>query len=515
MDAKWLIAGVVLLALAAFSSAFSVESSADVVVIQGTQATVLFTATNNQAASGHLSFSTNLGELNGFFDTPVQAIGSGETKGTYFHVRAPDDFRGIKDLTITAQLCTGSPRTCSTQTKTLRVEVNPVNSEDQYRDSLPSGPQYVPAQPANTVWSNFVQTSYFDPTHYQVDLAFDPLVVTKAGEFQRIKILVQNRGAARQFDVAVQGDVSETHAVIFPSQATLQRSEAQEVFIDVNPANPGTYTLRLLVTADGRLVQGGYGVITVKANDVHDGTLQLFPPTTQVNRGDAFTIPARLTNAGTTSEDFDVRVNGELARTITIAAGSSQDFDLAVNTLNLEPGAHVLRVEAESANVKGSGDVPLFVKPAAVQDNPLAPVSALVTNDGNDTLKAIEGQVIGIPDSWTVVKGLPFDLAAGQTGNLTLYINRTTDDEAKAPILIVKSQGNEIERVKLPPIASRKANALTGLFTLVSNNALFLAGLIVLAIAIVLLAAQRRAQSDEREAYLAKLRRIRAEAIGA
>ena len=101
-------------------------------------------------------------------------------------------------------------------------------------------------------------TSTFDPTHYKVDVSYNPLVVTDAGEFQRVKLLVANRGAAKQFDLAVQGDVSETGAHLFPGQATLQRSEAQEVFLDLAPAKTGTYTVHVLVTTDGRIRAYGH-----------------------------------------------------------------------------------------------------------------------------------------------------------------------------------------------------------------------------------------------------------------
>lgn len=378
MNGRIVLAGILLVLFATFGSAFSLDASADQVVLQGTEGRVTLTALNDAGANARIAFSANLGEFTGAFDTPLTTAAPLQTVGTTFRFRAPDDFEGVKELTITAQACTlASTPTCKTATKRLTITAYS-NREPGTRHGLPYTEPYAPAQPANTRYSTVQTVAAFPSTGYAVDVTGPALASAPRDQLTRVKLTIANRGAARTFGVRAQADEG-TGATVFPDSITLQRGEAAIVFIDVVPRSTGAHTIKLFVSADGRTVPGGYSSFVARTPDERDVTLRLEGDAFSVAEGERVLVRGAVVNDGTRAEDVTLSVGDRFTSMLSVPAGSAQPFELEIDSAQLGVGEHLLRVVAEGRDLRGEGALRVTVKAkaAATGDAKLIPISVV------------------------------------------------------------------------------------------------------------------------------------------
>lgn len=521
------VLGAVLLLLAGLASALSLSSGADTVIVSGARADVTLWATSDLNTNGQMAFSAYAGDVNAFFDRPIVSVAPGETAAAHLIINAPDYFRGVKDVPVWVQLCALNNGTnCVVSSTTVRVVSYPYG--DSTTPASTASSTSIQTSPYRTVQTNgfvdgfpnqnnlvidstptygvtasrVVRTQYADPTSRSVDVTGDLHVSTPATQGARVKVTVANTGAAGDYDFVLTGDdASRLHAVASVSGARLQTNQAVSFYVDAFP-NPslsspsggatgpasagasraGRYNVVLQVQNAGQLVEGGYAVIQVDVSDVHQATLVLGQSSLEVVQGSSGELPLSITNTGTASETLQLVTPNFISgpASIVVGAGQTRSATLVVDAAKLDVGSYQVEIGAQNAFVSGKGAFTLNVNPAPVvvpTVSPAAPtvqdvltLEANVSNPSNATWFNVTAMLVGIPQNWTVTKAQAVSLAAGQSMSLQLVVNRTTDEEAPNPSLLILSDGVTVARQDLPKINSRTASGLTGLFTAGPNS---------------------------------------------
>jgi len=515
-----------LVLFASIGSALALNIESDSASIYGTTGSV-FVWLVNDAGEKSVAFSADTGILNSYFDDAFVTLPSYGAKGTRMHFSAPDCARGPWDVLIKAQV-TDSNGVQQTLSKRLRVFAYPSGNCPYHMSINTSEPAFtggVSTGDGSLVQSRLKLASYFDPTTFDVSLDAGACKLVKQGQFVRQRVWVSNRGAAGTFELRLVGPyVEKLNAGLSKSTVSLQRGEVKEIFVEATPSH----------SSHGRLfasVQAFYGGMTIAQEDVcfdmddyYDGFV-ILPSALNAKSCEPLSFEGILFNNGTSDDVYSISTSkGRVAiPQFSLEAGSNAAFRITIlpEEWKRVGGDNIVSISVNSdrsPHVGGSGDVLIKVAPcvepvAAVQvqqteqKDDLFKFVVRVQNDFDYALENVTIEMDGIPPSWQVLSDTGIVVPAGETRDVAVWLRQSTEEEAAAPVVLVKNNGTVVAQQNLAKIPAR-ASSLTGFITVaLSQNSWFIAALVLIALVVVILAG-RRGKTDE-ERYKEKIEELR------
>lgn len=517
-----------LLLIAATVSALSVKTSFDSAsVYYGREAKVFIWVVSDKPYDLYVSFSAQFQQqypygydLTGYFEDPHLVAEPLGAKGTYFRITPARNVRGSEYVTITARACNADASVCETASKQLLVILYPVGY-NYYLNSTAHGPWYVPAKPTgdgSPLASSVMFAEYFYPTNYAVDFLGGFVCKELApGDVARLKTTLFNKGVAGSFDMHLIGDRYALNAVMAQERVSLPTNGLQELFVDVAPSrNLGAGRYWVTVQALHNNIVLAEKDLCVDVVDRYEARLVL-PKTIRVSNCGVVQVTAKIINKGTRADTYALESDvGEVTPSeVTVEAGREQAFKIIIDGTRLELGVTPLVVTANSlqgidvAPFKAGSLVEVIPCPPAPpagevrvnksESEDLIKLVVMVENPAAEPLKNVSIEVSGLPTRWEVTGEKNVVIPPKTTRPITLFIRRTTDEEAKGVVVTVKS-GDEVIAVKEIPKIEAHATGLTGFFTLaLSQNLWFIALIILIALLIVVLAGRRKMERELKE----------------
>ena len=501
-------------------SIVSLNTEADYAIIQGTQGELRVWATNNANETRFVSFSAYVGELTAFIDEPFAALQPNAAKETYLRFNAPDCFRGVEDVYLTARSCNADGTSCAERTKTIHVFVTPTADCSYHINGSIGVEAYTAPLVRGRPSSTLTYVKYFDPTEYDLRVSgAEKCIDFYAGDWKRVQMTLLNRGAAGTFDLRLLGDTDKVNAMLGSDYVSLTRNDASDVFIDVQPGRvSGRYWVTLQVL---------YGVSVITEKDVcinvvdkYEAAL-LLPKYMRVPDCSGATIKALVENKGTAEDEYAIMSDSFATpsdETITVQAGDRGTFDVAIDASQLKQGVTTLHVGIASVETKkmvaeATTDVEVVSCAAASKVNATQTqqadslrISVAVVNDLDAPLENVSAHITGIPAAWKVQAESGVTIAPNSSRNITVIVTPTTSEEAVAPHLVVTAGDRVVGEQALPPI-SPKAAGLTGfVVTALSQNMLLIAVLVAIALLVIVLSGRRKTEEEE---YREKLQTIK------
>ena len=489
------------------ASALTLNSNSDHVSIRGTQGKVYFWLVNTDGIAKTAAFSADLGKLNGFFEDDGIIVPERGSKGTWLKFWAPLCFRGTERIGVKADVCDANGR-CEILEKTVLVAANPPEHCVDYDDRHVAVDTYVPPRgygDGSFASSNLIYASYFDPTDFEVEISgSDYCLKVKPGENARKPFTIINRGASSSFDLRTMGSENEVNAFVSPRGISLYRGEAKEVWVELRPewVEGGRHYVSLQVMRKGQIL--AETPICIEVEDVFEAQVKM-PQKVSGKQCEEISFQGTVENTGTARDSFAIVVPQNAQATpefIELNGGEKASFHISIPANSLKAGENDFLVTAKSSAKGLVGQADLHI--AAASCKITAPVQSVetkgdnvlemtvsVTNEFDTPLKSVTAVLEGIPQDWTIESSTIGSIAPGESGNITVKLKQTTDAEASSPVLVIKSEGREIARKPLQPIKP-SGGIITGLFTSLSQNSLFIALLVVGALLAVVLVSRSR-----------------------
>jgi hypothetical protein len=510
-------------------------------------ASVFVYATNLDSTAKTVSFSasSNGGLFELYYDYYDSSLAPRAARGATLHVTAPPNMRGCDSITVTATVCGANGGACETQSRSIRVDVQPSGESSYYIAGQDyCGSYYEPAlEPAGKrVYSRIEYAGYFDATNYEARFIDRPTACERVrpGEAAVFRASLLNAGAATSFDIRLLGDKDVLNAGISNSFVSLQRSEVAELSVSVSPthyAAPGRYYVEVQAQRNG---------VTLASRDVcveveHSYGVRLSAP----REVDATTcgiasFNAELENTGTGNDVFGIDVSEPdwaLVETQSVNArgGQKQIFEVKIDGTRLATGVYRLGIKAVSGQNpeprKVEDRVFVAVRVAAcVPKAPLAPAQTSVAkeekdevvkllvnieNPSDEPIDNVSVSLEGLPEKWSYVSESGFVVPAQSNKTLQVLVKRTTDEEAANVLLKIKSGDKVIGVQEIPRIQSR-ASGITGFFVAAGSNAWIIALIIIIALAVIVLSGRFSVGGQEKqdEVYASRLRSLKKQISG-
>ncbi|MFH0835167.1 MAG: hypothetical protein V1881_02395 [Candidatus Micrarchaeota archaeon] len=501
-------------------SVISLNTEADYAVITGTQGELRFWATNNADETRFVSFSAYVGELTAFIDEPFAALQPNAAKSTYLRFNAPNCFRGVENVYLTARSCNADGTSCAERTKTIHVFVTPTEECSYHINGSIGVDAYTAPLVRGGPRSTITYVKYFDPTEYDVRVSgAEKCIDFYAGDWKRVQMTLLNRGAAGTFDLRLLGDTDKVNAMLGSEYVSLTRNDASDVFIDVQPGrDSGRYWVTLQVL-------NGVSVITEKdvcinVNEKYETAL-LLPKYVRVPDCSGVVLKALVENKGTAEDEYAVMTDKFATASedvVTVQAGERGTFDVAIDASQLKPGVTTLHVgiasmETQKMVAEATTDLEVVscsaaskVEATQTQEAESVRVTVTVVNDLDTALDNVSASVVGIPATWKVQAEAGVSVAPQSSRNLTVIITPTTSEEALAPHLIVTAGDRVVGDQALPPISPKPAGLTGFVVTALSQNMLLIAVLVAIALLVIVLSGRRKTEEEE---YREKLQTIK------
>ncbi|MFH0971460.1 MAG: hypothetical protein V1835_02730 [Candidatus Micrarchaeota archaeon] len=519
MNFKHVATGILLILLAFVISVNAIElkASEDTIYISSTEGKVFVYVKNTATDDRNLYLSADGRELNAYIEPYEDIVHAGATGGAYVHVVAPDCFRGSEAIQIYAQLC--SDTACDSTSRKIVVNVEPARQCANYIDGYASSVQFVSGtscgatgcyqtQSIEPKRSKLVNAAYFDPTSYDVRVTGgDSCVDLKRGGIARVKLSLSNRGAAGNFDMRV---ISGSEVNAFPSKdyVSLQRSNAEDVYIDIKPdqdAAAGSHYATLQVLHLDEMV--AQKDVCIDLQDESRSTL-IVPDTVNARTSRGSTVQIEVSNDGTKQENYEVSVYSDVREAMAIIPeafvlkpGAKRYVDIEIDTSKLSKGNYKMHFVITTEEDELVADSLLkVVEDAAMQGSSVAveaqqsqkdnalEVTGVIKNDGDTDLTDLDVEVQGLPEGWKVSDIDPITVKANSEKQVKFEITMTSQEDA-SPKMVVKKGGYVLGVQSLPKI-SGKAGGFTGLFALNSQNVIL--GIVVLGVILLFFMVGRR-----------------------
>ncbi len=531
----------VILVLVGYATAFSLGVDSDSISFTSSTTGVIHVTIADAKYGDTVRLSADLNSLSGEFDESTLFISSNGAKSTNLRVQAKSQcVIGSDYVTVYAQIC--DKQDCQIASRQVNVQIRPsasTSSCSSYtnlnKQSLPETGFSCGETGCNAVTSSISYTSYFDPTVYV-------LSIRKAGErtcstfgtcyYQQLNPSGQvqldykiiNSGPQGDFKLRAVTNEDSLKVVLSQTKLSLQKFDEKLFYATIysDNAQAGMHKITIQVLKDNAVVaeyeefievRGAYKAqLSITNIDASGLTVSA------CNQNDFAALNGELTNTGVAIDSYAVTasVSGLVVSpsvTFRLKPGQAQGFNILVPVSKLSIGENSVLVNAKSINVEGKGVANVIVSPCGTKTidskqevkNEKTIVNAVVKNEFNTTLKNVEGRVTGIPANWTVSSN-SFDLAPGESKNLSVEITPTTSESADKPILEILAGGQVIATQQLPAINS--GNPLTGLFTAIGGVNLIYVILVVAAIAILGLYSKGFKKPDETQAYKQKIRSL-------
>ncbi len=531
------------LAFAPFAQAFSLStSSPNVGITSCTEGKAFVYAANPFTNDGTLSFTGSFGELSGYFESPSQLVPGGATRGTFVHFSSPQCFQGTQDATVFAQLCVNGE--CGVEQITIRVTVSPCSDcPGGIQTSTAPVDYYIPSAPSSTdgtmpLASGIYFSTQFDPSYYEINIYGKDEVDLRQGDDATVELSIVNEGAAGTFDLNLIGDTGRLEARVNSDYVSLARGEARTVTIDVQPATvTGKYCIALQATRQGGVVvQEKF--VCFNVYDKLGATIKL-PATISATRCDSVQFQAVLQNVGSAQDTYHLQAYPFAQVSfpyITLVPSETGYATVKVDANALALGRNQITIYAEGEardalngeTSKGQGTVDILVSDCVPKATQIAAPSqttqvsttqnpngtnvkfvAQVFNDGNETLEAVTANIIGLPEGWEVTPQEPngISVAPNETKNLTLFIKPASQDTAEG-LLEVRSGAEKLFSKTVKVDGKTGDVSLVGFFVLaLSDNLLFISVLILAALAVVVMGARKKYQTQVEAAKLDKVKK--------
>ncbi|MFH1780061.1 MAG: hypothetical protein ABH803_02865 [Candidatus Micrarchaeota archaeon] len=496
---------LLLIALLPLVTSLSVYASDDSITLSGTEASVFVWIGTKGFDSA--SFSAELGPLNGFFENSF--IDANREKGTYLHISAPDCAKGSYDVIVKSRACAGT--TCIQASKTIRVSVYP-RRECMYTYDLGNAFDYFDYNPyygdGAIVYSSIRKHEYFDPTNYQVRIntPSDCIELT-AGSRASIKARVYNEGSATTLNYRLLGNQHELNAITSKEYSNLGRNEAETILIDVNPSNvrDGTYSLTLQASTSNTVI--GDSSICVKVKNIRDAELEM-PSLLKGNTCEPIFFSATVQNKGSGYDSFEVITPDFVSvnpNVFSLGPSEFADLELMIDTSVLQEGKSSLPItlseKTEGKTATGIATLEITncnekqASQASVSNitNNLFKYTVLIENTGSSDLTNVKIRIEGVPESWKQESD-SITIPAGSSQSISLLLTKNSDEKAE-PVLIVESNGKIIDTIPMQTIEAN-ASGLSGFFTALNQNSVFIGGLVLVAIIIVLAFYGRKSKTE-------------------
>ncbi len=209
-----------------------------------------------------------------------------------------------------------------------------------------------------------VVISYSDSECTWIDYATVTVVLPTAGSFEilsypdvinvdergRIRVLIRNKS---QKDAEFTLSVNAPPGIYLPRAGyttIIPRQGYQEINVEFQPKEAGTYSIELILTSDGQPM--GTASLSVRVEKPLSGTIEIVSPPEDVKVGESTSTVLRVTNSGeydTTYEISAVGMDVEILPIPELYVPGSQSRDVEIFITPLEEGVHQVefRLEAE------------------------------------------------------------------------------------------------------------------------------------------------------------------------
>ncbi|HLC38418.1 MAG TPA: hypothetical protein VJI71_03120 [Candidatus Norongarragalinales archaeon] len=524
---RFVFAVLGLLFVSSSVSALTLYSSADHLTLRGVEGKVYFWMTNTDGEEKSVSFSADVGALNGFFDDAGMILPERGTKGTWLHLSAPACFNGVEKVDVQVEVCTLEGN-CDILSKQLFVAATPSadsGCSSYFQSGFVSSPSYnapFAYGDGSMASSTLSYATYADSTYYDVEISgSSSCPKVKPGDSITQYFTLINKGGASSFDLAVVNR-NDVNAFVSQEQVSLSRREAEDISIDISPNKllaGGYYYVPLQIVRNGVVIAEKQ--VCVNVEDVVDARVVL-PKAVEGRVCDGVSVEGIVYNTGTAEDTYAISVALPSGRSVdaqpnyfALKGGDSASFKIFIGSDYLKEGVNGVTVTAKSSlnNIVGQAAVAVIANscatPAPVvntvenQEQNVLEITVSVKNDLDEELKQVSASIEGIPSSWKVESAV-IDVPQQSTANLTVKLTQTTSEEASAPVLVLKSGLNEISRKSLSPIQS--PGGATGLFTALSQNTLFIALLIAVALLVVILTSRRNGAASSSDSISQQVR---------
>jgi len=540
MNRAW-FAMLSVLVFASFANATALKSNVDTAYMYSDQQIpVYYWTVNTDYSPAYVSFTADMGQLNGYFSSPFVTAEMDGAKGSYLYISAPDCFRGAQTVHVRSQVC-DYDGDCQTYEKHLTVQVTPAKSCRVMVNASYLPPQYYAPMPQScapcgacvsgcnslssggccnenvsvqmdngyTQYSTITYSQFYDPTEYEVRVnGADSCQNILAGEWMRAPLSLMNYGAAGTFDLRLIGDKEKMNAILSNSYVSLVRNGISEVFIDVSPSRVqggGRYWVTMQVLKNG--VVTAEKDVCVDVEDVVQAAVSM-PSFVTASACEDYSFTATVRNSGTSEQVFAL-LTGSFAAVspseVSLKPGESADVRVSISGQKLASGSYsLLKVGAATVEgvvrVVGEANTTVFaegcasaasgVDASATEENDFFKVIVEVENPDSKPLQNVSVEIMNLPEGWSVLSESGFQVDANSKRNVTVWIKPSSAEEV-SPLVVVKSDGRVVGTKEIPKL-SAKAAGLTGFVTLaLSQNGWIVAILVLVALLIIVLAGKR------------------------
>ncbi len=537
------IAGA-LLVLSAFAGASSLNKNVDSAFMYSDQAIdAYYWFVNTGDETAFVSFSAEVGDLNGLFDAPFVVVEPGAAKGTYLQLTAPDCMRGAQTIYVNALACNAEGDDCNEYSTYLTVNVNPAFECGVFVNGSYEPPQYYEPTPAyccttpdcaseqcvaesgyccdysatvytggSQKYSTITYSRFYDPTELDVSFHGDQSCAQAyTGDWVRSEITLVNRGAASTFDLRLIGDKEKLNAVLGSSYLSLSRNGAQDVFVDFQPSRVqgGRYWVTLQVMTGGVVV--GERDFCVDVVDRFEARV-LLPQSVEFDACSNGLIHGEVQNMGTAADSYAIVAGVDYALVtpseVYLEPGEKASFEISVDSAALPQGSSLIPVAAVNSRsespIVGEGAVTILKIPcsqagevdvSSSEEDGFFEVVVRVTNDFDVPLENVTVDLLNLPNDWEVIGETGVTIAPNSVMDLRLWVKPSTDEEAN-PVAVVKSNGEVIATKELPAIRGG-AGGLTGLVTYALSQNALLISLLVIASLLIIVMSGRKGDANE------------------
>lgn len=325
-------------------------------------------------------------------------------------------------------------------------------------------PQNVAVGNGNSISvSSLSLANQFDPSEVNIAIISQPGNSNIAnGETSTLHLTIVNRGSPGLVNLQLVAN-SALNAVLSDYSFVLERSEAKQVSLVVNPQNiQGKQWASVQVTRSGQVA----AVKDVYFDVANTHKLELtMPQVINIENCGQTVIAGTASNPGSVAETASVSIPSLYAASsaFVIQPRQAVPFVLNIDSSDLSAGSRTLEVQLASNAAVNKQQVQLNVKQCSNSAVTLLNYSTVVMNTGNSTMAGLAVSVINIPGEWQVLSQGGVDVAPGESKTLTAVVKtKGTWDSEVVPTLVVRdASGNEVQRASQAPV---KPNSATGLF---------------------------------------------------
>ena len=483
-------------------------------------------------------FSAEPGLLQATFDSPYLAGGGVAGSGTIMRISSPACLEGSYNIPITVQSCNATK--CEQASKTLHAVVRRCTeySCNGYVINTAPKPTASPSSCGSvscaSVYGKIDYRDYFEPSQYALKVSTPVAPRAQAGGSTEVEYRVDNTGASGSFTAKAYSN--EDGVTILPGRTLFDLRHDEETKLGFTimvgkGVTPGVKTYKIIFLKGSLQVASVIGRIVVTETAAAALPKLTLPQTTgdgiSVSECDVpqgLRINAELENP-LEAADFTVTasVNGRMvfSRELRVPQGVVAEFDVQLPAGALRKGANKITVAAITDGFSGSGEMVVFVGECS-NANAVAHVNeegagitviATVANAGSSPLANVTLDFEGLPEGWNYSSGVAFVTAGGEA-NVTARI-LPNSAAAVEPVIIVKSNGVEVARVKLQVV--NKPQSITGLLTSAGANPLLIIAAGIAFFIVVVFYYNARTGEEERERktaeYREKLRKLREQIV--